>query len=161
MTPQPVFDAPQDVLDAFSALADPELPFMTIEDMGMLRGVRVIGEAHIEISILPTYGGCPGFWEIEKNIVEKARSLGFGEVTVKRVQDEIWDADQITENGRNKLLDRSIPLETPGVDTPCPHCGSKDMASGSRFGLTLCQSYQVCGSCGEMFSIVKSRGCRR
>ena len=150
------------------AVVDPELPMLTLADLGMLRGVEVDDDgARVRVEIAPTYSGCPAVAEIRAGVARRLHEAGFDEVEVAVRLDPPWSTDDITPRGRALLAEHGIA--PPGsarrsvtvqlgvhVDAPpCPHCGSADTVVRSPFGPTACTALCVCGSCGEPFEHVR------
>ena len=149
---------------AVAAVLDPELPMITIEDLGILRDVRVDqdddrGEV-VHVTITPTYAGCPAMEAIAADI---ATALEPQRVEVHTVLSPAWSTDHLTEAGRRKLAEAGIaPPGAATARTPltlsvrCPQCGSPDTRELSRFGSTACKALWVCGSCREPFDSFKT-----
>ena len=151
---------------AAAAVLDPELPVLTIEDLGVLRDVAVDGE-RVVVTVTPTYSGCPAMEVIERDVAAAVRDAGVDQVEVRRVLAPAWSTDWISAEGRRKLqeygiappaaVDRSrggpVPL---ALSVRCPQCGSHDTLETSRFGSTACKSLWQCQSCREPFDHVKA-----
>ena len=146
--------------EVLAQVHDPEIPVITIEDLGILRDVRLDGE-RVVVTITPTYSGCPAMQEIEADV--RAALTGH-DVEVRTVLSPAWTTDWMTEDGRRKLREFGIappgrvsgpvPLQLrPRVD--CPQCGSSDTEEATRFGSTSCKSMWRCRSCREPFEHVK------
>lgn len=133
---------------------DPEIPGLTIEDLGILRGVS-IDAGTVVVEITPTYSGCPALTAIRDDVARTLHEHGHGDVEVRTVLAPAWTTDRITERGRRRLAERGIaPPPPPGVRaiaTACPHCGSAHTEVLSRFGSTPCQALHRCGACLEPF----------
>lgn len=144
---------PEQVLTALHGVVDPEIPVLTIEDLGILRDVRMAGD-EVVVTITPTYVGCPAMVEIRENI-EKA--LGEAGVEAFRVETSLspaWTTDWMSEAGRRKLLEYGIaPPSSRSV--ACPQCGSEDTRLISEFGSTACKSLHQCNACLEPFDHFK------
>jgi ring-1,2-phenylacetyl-CoA epoxidase subunit PaaD len=149
-----------------AALPDPELPMVTIAELGILRDVREIAdEDRVTVTITPTYSGCPALEAIRRDIERTLRDAGWARVEVETGLSPAWTTDWITEDGRRKLAEHGIapPPATEMVHGPveltlsirCPQCGSLDTQEISRFGSTPCKSLYVCSSCCEPFEFVK------
>ena len=146
---------------AAAAVLDPELPVLTIDDLGVLRDVVVEG-GRVTVTVTPTYSGCPALEVIERDVAQAVREAGFADVVVRRVLAPAWSTDWLSDEGRRKLLDYGIapPLPTGPVSLAlsvrCPQCGSPDTTELSRFGSTACKSLWRCSSCREPFDHVKA-----
>jgi ring-1,2-phenylacetyl-CoA epoxidase subunit PaaD len=147
-----------EVRQALAQVHDPEIPVITIEDLGILRDVQVEGR-RVVVTITPTYSGCPAMQEIEADV--RAALQGF-EVEVRTVLAPAWTTDWMTDEGREKLRAYGIapPARSPSgpVLVPlgpprlaCPQCGSTDTEELSRFGSTSCKAMWRCRSCREPF----------
>lgn len=146
---------------AAAAVTDPELPPLTIEDLGILRGVSETNGT-VEIAITPTYSGCPAMREIARAVEDAVRAAGFEKVRVRHVLSPAWTTDFLTGMAHEKL--RALGIAPPGtsLDTlfaspavPCPRCGSPDTERISAFGSTACKSLHRCLGCREPFEAFK------
>ena len=147
---------------AAASVLDPEVPVLTVEDLGVLRRVTVNGdEATAEVT--PTYTGCPAVVAIELGIETALRDAGF-RPTIKRVISPPWTTDWISETGREKLRAYGIapPLKASGKaalfsqpEVACPRCGSHKTKRISEFGSTACKAAYRCTSCAEPFDYFK------
>jgi ring-1,2-phenylacetyl-CoA epoxidase subunit PaaD len=143
---------------AIADVPDPEIPVLTIEDLGILRGVAV-EDGHVVVTITPTYSGCPAMDVIRGDIERRLQDLGAEDAEVRTVLSPAWTTDWMSEDGRRKLREYGIappgpPLLQLGVC--CPRCGSLDTREQSRFGATACQAQYVCQSCLEPFDHFKN-----
>ncbi len=139
-----------------AAVPDPEIPVLTIEDLGILRDVSV-EDGHVVVTITPTYSGCPAMDVIADDI---RRAVPGAEV--RTVLAPAWTTDWMSEEGRRKLVEYGIappsgrgPVLVP-LSVRCPQCGSPDTRESSRFGSTACKSLWVCRSCREPFDHFKA-----
>ena len=146
------------------SVADPEIPVITIEDLGVLRDVTIDSDGVVHASITPTYSGCPAMDAIRDDIVTALRTAGFEEVNVTTVLSPAWSTAWMSENGKQKLHRYGIapPLaDRKGDPVPlslsmrCPQCGSPDTRELSRFGSTACKSLRQCNACAEPFDHFK------
>lgn len=144
------------------AVPDPELPVVTIGDLGIVREVRVLGGGRIDVALTPTYSGCPATEVIRDNVRAALRDHGFSDVVVRTVLAPAWTTDWITEAGRRKLAQTGIVPPSPAggvldlsLGVRCPRCGSIETALVSRFGSTPCQAIYRCTNCLEPFNRVK------
>lgn len=134
-------------------VVDPEIPVLTIEDMGILRSVEVDGSA-VAVEITPTYSGCPAIDLIEEQVRLALLAAGYTRITVKRVYSPAWTTDWMSEAGRAKLA--AVGIAPPGGrPTLCPQCASEETRTISEFGSTACKALMVCNSCGEPFDRFK------
>ncbi|NND01462.1 MAG: phenylacetate-CoA oxygenase subunit PaaJ [Acidimicrobiia bacterium] len=133
-----------------AAVKDPELPSITIEELGILRDVRMDGDT-VVVSITPTYSGCPAMDVITEDIVAALRSHFF-ESRVETVLSPAWTTDWLSPSAREKL--RQEGVAAPG-QSMCPVCDSENVRTVSEFGSVACQALHACISCGEPFSYFK------
>ena len=145
-------------------VADPEIPVLTIVDLGIVRVVKQEGD-HVQVTITPTYTGCPAMKLIEDQIIEKLHEKGIRDVGVDLVISPAWTTDWISEEGRNKLreygiappeeeVDKSVLFAKPTV-VPCPRCNSQNTRMISLFGSTACKAQYQCNDCLEPFDYFK------
>ena len=144
-------------------IEDPELPHVTIGDLGIVRSVTV-ENGTATVLLTPTYTGCPATEQIRDDVAEAVRSAGY-EPDVRLVMSPAWSTDWITERGHQRLLAAGIapppPVAEPGVtpvDLPvaCPRCSSRRTRLISRFGGTACKATYVCNACSEPFEFFKA-----
>ena len=148
---------------AASAVVDPEVPCVTISDLGILRSVTVDGAtAHAKVT--PTYSGCPAVLAIELAVETALLDAGF-EARIERVMDPPWTTDWITQEGRDKLREYGIapPQGTSSskmslfadTEISCPKCNSNNTERVSEFGSTACKALYRCQTCLEPFDYFK------
>jgi ring-1,2-phenylacetyl-CoA epoxidase subunit PaaD len=146
-----------------SAVPDPEIPVITIADLGVLRGVERRGDA-IVVTLTPTYTGCPATLAIRMDVETALTIAGFSQARIETVLAPAWSTDDITEAGRAKL--HAYGIAPPrrggtGVGQPpdeaiaCPRCGSTSSERVSEFGSTPCKALWRCQSCREPFDVFK------
>lgn len=143
---------------------DPEIPVLTIRDLGIIRDVEVNGEECI-VTITPTYSGCPAMRRIEDDILEVLGNHGVDQVKVDLVLSPAWTTDWLSESGKKKLREYGIAPPVNEVDksvlfasqpvVPCPKCGSENTRMVSQFGSTACKAHYQCNSCLEPFDYFK------
>lgn len=140
------------IMAALELVPDPEIPVLTITDLGIVRGI-----AHDppRVLISPTYTGCPATVAIEAAIREALDHAGFDEVGIERVLFPPWTTEWITERGRERLSAYGIAPPSSSATAFCPQCGSSDTAEISRFGATPCKAQWRCNSCLEPFERFK------
>jgi ring-1,2-phenylacetyl-CoA epoxidase subunit PaaD len=159
---------------AAAATPDPELPTLTIEDLGILRDVRYsptgAAPGHVTVTITPTYSGCPAMREIAADIHSRLTRAGFPQVTINTQLAPPWSTDWITEAGHRKLAANGIAPPSPAPrrsgpipltltappPVPCPRCGSADTRRTAEFSATACKSLHRCNVCNEPFEGVKA-----
>ncbi|WP_030665733.1 1,2-phenylacetyl-CoA epoxidase subunit PaaD [Streptomyces cellulosae] len=168
-----------ELLKVAGAVPDPELPVLTLQELGVVRAVHVRGTDAVEVELTPTYTGCPAVEAMSLDIERALHEHGVREVTVRRVLTPAWSTDDITDEGRRKLREFGIapprvrqeagpvtvalgPTRTPTtaeVDEAdqirCPHCGSADTELLSRFSSTACKALRRCLVCREPFDHFK------
>jgi ring-1,2-phenylacetyl-CoA epoxidase subunit PaaD len=154
-----------------AAVPDPELPMLTLGDLGILRDVR-ISDGHVVVALTPTYSGCPALREMQADVARRLAAAGLGDARVETVLSPPWSTDWITAEGRAKLAAAGIappgpaPRRPPGdpvpltltaapAAVPCPACGSADTVLTAAFSATACKDLRRCRACGEPFEHVK------
>ncbi len=162
-----------------AAVPDPELPMVTVADLGILRDV-VAEDGRLVVTITPTYSGCPALPEIAHDLRHQLMAAGFADVTVRTALAPAWSSDWITAEGRRKLQaagiapPQAVPPQAvppqpgsthPGPVTltltarreqvPCPRCGSADTTQTAAFSATACKALFRCEACREPFEYVK------
>jgi ring-1,2-phenylacetyl-CoA epoxidase subunit PaaD len=151
---------------AAGAVLDPEVPVLTIADLGVLRGVSVDAAGLVTVTVTPTYSGCPAMDVIRRDVEDALRAAGFSAVEVHTVLSPAWTTDWMTDAGRQALSDYGIspPPQRPSTTGPvlvslsvrCPQCDSPDTRELSRFGSTACKSLWACNACLEPFDHFKA-----
>lgn len=152
------------VWEWLAAVSDPEIPVLTVVDMGIVRAVDLEGPQPV-VRITPTYSGCPAMNEIEANIREKLQAEGL-EAEVETVLSPPWTTDWMTDEGKRKLREYGIaPPEGSSADksvlfgkarqVQCPHCGAANTEMVSQFGSTPCKALHRCLECREPFDYFK------
>jgi ring-1,2-phenylacetyl-CoA epoxidase subunit PaaD len=141
---------------------DPELPVVTIQDLGILRDVTEDDQRRVHVQITPTYSGCPAMETIRTDLIDALTEAGYRRVCVEFVLSPAWTTDWLTDEGRAKLAAYGVappaPTSAPvalALSVRCPQCGSLDTRESSRFGSTACKSLWVCRSCREPFDHFK------
>ncbi|MER7489082.1 1,2-phenylacetyl-CoA epoxidase subunit PaaD [Streptomyces sp. NPDC126497] len=169
----------EELLELAGSVPDPELPVLTLRELGVVRAVHARGTDSVEVELTPTYTGCPAVEAMSLDIERVLRDHGVREVTVRRVLAPAWSTDDITDEGRRKLREFGIapprvrtasgPVavrlgptraqDAPGGTDPaavrCPHCGSADTELLSRFSSTACKALRRCLACREPFDHFK------
>ncbi|MGW4020138.1 1,2-phenylacetyl-CoA epoxidase subunit PaaD [Streptomyces sp. NPDC005009] len=169
-----------ELLELAGSVPDPELPVLTLRELGVVRAVHARGADTVEVELTPTYTGCPAVEAMSLDIERVLREHGVREVTVRRVLAPAWSTDDITDEGRRKL--REFGIAPPRVRTAssgpvpvelgvtrthetrpeddadpvrCPHCGSAETELLSRFSSTACKALRRCLACREPFDHFK------
>jgi len=168
-TDVPAAVAAERVREVAATVTDPELPMLTLDDLGVLREVRV-DDGRVTVSITPTYSGCPAMATMRDDLVRTLRDAGFSDVSVAVSLSPAWTTDWISERGRALLTEHGIsaPGPAPHRSGPtvlslaptrrtvtCPRCGSADAELTSEFGSTACKALYRCRVCLEPFDHVK------
>lgn len=153
----------EQVLEWLKAVPDPEIPVLTIADLGIVRGVTINDVVTVELT--PTYSGCPATEVIEQSVVDELHKHGVDDVAIRRVLSPPWTTDWITPEGRKKLRDYGIapPGEVAtkrelmrGIRSiACPRCESLNTELVSEFGSTACKASYKCSECLEPFEYFK------
>ena len=138
------------VMAVLDRVPDPEIPVLSITDLGIVRGIR-----DNRVLITPTYTGCPATLAIEQLIREALDEAGFGDVFVERQLFPPWTTDWISERGRERLHAYGIAPPSQSATAECPLCGSTDTVEVSRFGSTPCKAQWRCNQCLEPFDRFK------
>ncbi len=157
--------------ESLDRVTDPEIPVLTIADLGMLRDIVEHPDGTVEVVITPTYSGCPAMDEIRSDIEKALHEDGYQQVTVTTVLSPAWTTDWMSEEGKAKLRDYGIAPPTgrapsgpvpvalstrpPDEPVPCPRCGEPGRLT-ARFGSTACKSMYVCTACLEPFDHFKN-----
>ncbi|MEV6667508.1 1,2-phenylacetyl-CoA epoxidase subunit PaaD [Streptomyces nigra] len=148
---------------------DPELPMLTLADLGVLRDVELTEDGTVVASLTPTYSGCPAMAEMRADVAARLRAAGYPRVEIRTVLDPPWTSDWITPAGRAKLAEHGIAPPGPALRggpvalvlsptrhaVACPRCGSADTEETSRFAATSCKALWRCRACKEPFEYVK------
>ena len=155
--------------DVAAATPDPELPMVTLADLGILRSVDTDGDI-VVATITPTYSGCPAMREIGLDVRRRLVAAGYADVEVRTQLSPPWTTDWITADGRRKLAEAGIapPHSAPvrrgpipltlvprHADVACPRCGSRDTVRTADFAATACKALYRCAACAEPFEYVK------
>jgi len=149
--------------DAAARVVDPEIPVLTIADLGVLREVEV-SDGHVEVAITPTYSGCPAMNMIALEIALALERAGFARPKIRTVLSPAWTTDWMSEAGRRKLRDYGIaPPQAASSrralfglqEVACPQCGSTNTELLSEFGSTSCKALWRCKACREPFDYFK------
>jgi ring-1,2-phenylacetyl-CoA epoxidase subunit PaaD len=163
--------APPDARAVAETVTDPELPMLTLADLGVLRSVERDADGTVVVAITPTYSGCPAMDEMRADLHTALTRAGYDAVEIRTVLHPAWTTDWISQAGRRKLAEAGIappgavPRRASGpvlvdlgptVRAPhCPQCGSPDTEERSAFSATACKALRVCRACREPFEHFK------
>ena len=143
-----------------SSVVDPEIPVLTLQDLGVLRDVSII-DGEVEVTITPTYAGCPAMETMRSDIKSTLATAGYAKVNVREVLHPAWSTDWMTQSGREKLRAYGIapPVSTScgklAGQIECPQCNSVEVRLISEFGSTACKALYQCQDCREPFDYFK------
>ena len=147
--------------DVVAAVPDPEIPVISIDDLGILRSVETEDDGTVVVTITPTYSGCPAMDAIRADIRTALAKHGFDNVEVRTVLRPAWSTDWITPQGRERLASFGIAPPRRAADgllqiaVACPLCGSTNTRLVSSFGSTPCKAHRICADCAEPFDHFK------
>ncbi len=142
------------IREAIGAVPDPEMPVVSIGDLGMVHRVDMDGAA-IRVSLLPTFHGCPAAEKIQAAVAERLAAMGQA-ATVSMSHEVPWTSDRITAMGRAALLAAGIAPPTEAADPTCPMCGSTRTVMDNAFGPTQCRSLHFCRDCRQPFEAFRA-----
>lgn len=141
-------------------VVDPEIPVLSLADLGVLREVEVDDAGRITVTITPTYTGCPALETMREDIRSVLAESGYSSVEIKTVHSPAWGTEMMSEAGRAKLASFGIappaPASAPESAILCPQCASEATRTVSRFGSTACKALMVCSACSEPFDYFKT-----
>lgn len=146
--------------ELLSSVVDPEIPVLTLQDLGVLRDISVT-DGEVKVTITPTYTGCPAMETIRADIESTLAAAGYKQVIVQQNLSPAWSTDWMTQGGREKLRAYGIapPLNNACGQTDsrieCPQCKSADVKLISEFGSTACKALYQCQDCREPFDYFK------
>lgn len=155
------------IRDALHAVRDPEIPPLSVVELGIIADVRIEGTRAI-VEMMPTFAGCPALDVMKQDILQAMREVGEREPEVRVVYDPPWTTERITPEGLRKLHEFGLAPPGPRTDgqdeyiqlqvVKCPFCGSMNTALESPFGPTLCRSIHYCNACLQSFEHFKPVG---
>ncbi len=156
---------PHHILEILEKVSDPEVPVLSIIDLGIVRQVTSTTPESIEVVITPTYSGCPAMQTIATMLRMELQLNGFKQIEIKEQLSPAWTTDWMTESGKEKLSAYGIappqykthnnPLLVSEAKVPCPQCGSTNTEVISQFGSTACKALYKCLDCLEPFDYFK------
>ena len=154
--------------DILQTIPDPEVPAISIVELGVVREVEIVDEQTIKIKITPTYSGCPALKTMEEDVREKLLSQGFQNIEIETVYKPAWTTDWLSEITKQKLksygiapppkltFEHLIPLgRLKNQPLECPFCESTDTKLTSQFGSTACKALYFCNHCHQPFEHFK------
>lgn len=159
--------SPAAVWETLESVKDPEVPVLSVVELGIVRDVRVAGDA-VTVVVTPTYSGCPAMRVIEEDILSALRARGVQSARVETVYAPAWTTDWMSDEAREKLRAFGIAPPGPAAAEPlvsigrrrepvaCPYCGSRETTLTSEFSSTACKAMHVCRSCRQPFEEFKA-----
>lgn len=156
----------ENILSILEEVTDPEVPVLSVIDLGIIRNIKMEGDT-VEVTITPTYSGCPAMDVISMNIKMELLSHGFKNIKIIQSLSPAWTTDWMSEKGKQKLKDYGIAppnpkqqvcndkLFAPDEAVQCPHCNSYHTHRISEFGSTACKALYQCDDCREPFDYFK------
>lgn len=166
--PKPTEGEGVHVWNLAATVLDPEVPVLTIEDLGVLRSAEMV-DGRAVVTITPTYSGCPAMDVMREDVLTVLHDAGYEDAEVKLVLAPAWTTDWMSEEGKAKLEKFGIAPPTGhaamagrgggpvrvAMSVKCPQCGSLDTTESSRFGSTACKAQYTCNACHEPFDFFK------
>ena len=148
--------AEEQVWQLLRSVMDPEIPVLSVLDLGIVRYVRA-AQGRLHVGVTPTYSGCPATEAIARSIREALAQEGLGNAVIETVLSPPWTSEWLSEEGRRKLTAFGIaaPDARAAADVACPRCGSRDVERVSEFGSTPCKAHYRCVACLEPFDVFK------
>lgn len=157
-------DKKQEIWEALRGVEDPEIPVLSVVDLGIVTEVEIAETGHVTVHMTPTFTGCPAIDVMKKGIENKLETLGLNSYEVQVNYKTSWDSNRISEEGKEKLEkfglgkpekhDGEVDMEKVAHST-CPYCGSDETELQSVFGSTLCRSIHYCHKCQQTFERFK------
>ena len=152
------------IVEALETVMDPEIPTISIWDLGIVTDIQIFNNSDIKVTLTPTFSGCPALKVMEDLVKEKMSSLGIN-AEVETTYETNWSTERITEKGRLALLKHGLappPHLKDGLieldilsDVACPYCNSRNTSMNTPFGPTLCRSLHYCHNCKQAFEQFK------
>lgn len=153
----------QEILTALDDVKDPEIPSISVVDLGIITAINIKGDA-VKITMTPTFSACPAIKILEQNVKERIAQMAVSDVQVVTNFDTPWNSNMISDKGRAALLKHGLapPPKHEGYfeldvlsDVACPFCGSRNTTFESPFGATLCRAMHYCKNCRQAFEQFK------
>jgi ring-1,2-phenylacetyl-CoA epoxidase subunit PaaD len=152
------------ILDALQDVKDPEIPAISVVELGVIRRVEIDGD-RVTVDMTPTFAGCPALAVMQADVETRVRQLGAAQVSVRLVLSPPWSTDWIAEGAKDKLRAFGLaPAPKHGgliqiifsTEATCPHCGSPNTTLKNSFGPTLCRALYYCNNCQQPFEQFKA-----
>lgn len=152
------------IWDAIAGVMDPEIPVLSVVDLGIITDVELQANGAVTVRMTPTFSGCPAIRLMEKQVKEAVEALGYAEVDVATNFDTTWSSNRISEKGREIIKNFGLAPPPKYIDQPdlnmlqhtaCPHCNSENTTMKTPFGPTLCRSMHYCYDCLQAFEQFK------
>jgi ring-1,2-phenylacetyl-CoA epoxidase subunit PaaD len=154
----------KEIWQALEVVKDPEIPTLSMVDMGIITKVEIRGESNVFVEMTPTFTGCPAIKMMENMVADRLKEIGIETIEVKTTFDKPWNSNKLTERGLLCLKKHGLapPPKHNGEITNelleisvCPHCGSSNTEMKTPFGPTLCRSMHYCNNCLQAFEQFK------
>lgn len=148
------------IWSALQDVKDPEIPTISLVELGVITGVEIAEDGSVRVSMTPTFVGCPAVDYMKRDVEDRLRALGVEQFEVVMNLDVAWSSNLVTEAGRQRLLEHGLapPPVFEGIieltvlnDVSCPFCGSRNTMLQSPFGPTLCRTIHYCNGCRQAF----------
>jgi ring-1,2-phenylacetyl-CoA epoxidase subunit PaaD len=145
------------IWQALRTIMDPEIPVLSVVELGIVRYVREQADGRVHVGLTPTYTGCPATEVIQEAVRRRLERQGFSDVVIESVLSPPWSSEWLTQEGRRKLEAFGIAAPRAGEDAriACPRCASRAVERVSEFGSTPCKAHYLCRSCREPFDLFK------
>lgn len=152
------------IWDAIAQVMDPEIPVLSVVDLGIITDVEIQQSGEVTVRMTPTFSGCPAIRLMEKQVKEAVEALGYPQVDVATNFDTTWSSNRISEKGREIIKNFGLAPPPKYKDQPdlsllqhtaCPHCNSENTTMKTPFGPTLCRSMHYCYDCLQAFEQFK------
>lgn len=159
--------AVEKVWEILNSIPDPEIPVISIVELGVVRKIELLAENHVSINITPTYSGCPATKQFENDIVNTLQQSGYLKVDIRMVYSPAWTTEWMSDEAREKLrkygiappergsADKGVLFSSGPKTVACPQCNSEETELISQFSSTACKSLYKCNTCLETFDYFK------
>lgn len=160
-------DNQKDIWKLLDEVPDPEIPVISVVELGVVRDIIIKDNKSIQVVITPTYSGCPAMKVFEQDIISKLTENGFIDVEIKTVLSPAWTTDWMSDEAKEKLRafgisppisgteDKGVLFSNGPKNVPCPNCNSINTQLKSQFGSTACKALYICLDCKEPFDYFK------